>query len=203
MKLFKILLSLVILTPLIAACTTTYDPLMPRVTTSPRFSPQVYDRIAIYVENNNDNRRSYNRGASGALREVEDEFMRAVIENGYTLAARSDLDQILREQELQQSSYTETAIAQRARAINVSAVIIVSINGQTTTRFTPALYQRGVNYYRSEASISARMISAELAQVVWLSSYQGSQTINNMDEQNNVLPLIARIVARGLPSKSM
>ena len=53
----------------------------PKVTTSELFSPAVYNRIGVYVIN-----RSRYRLSEGTVRQVEDEFMRAVMEKGYILS---------------------------------------------------------------------------------------------------------------------
>jgi hypothetical protein len=84
-------------------------PPQPRVTLSPLFSGRVYDRLGVYVEN-----RSGPGLEAGSIRAVEDEFMRVIIEKGYTLAARSDMEQVHRELRLQASGITEQAVARGA-----------------------------------------------------------------------------------------
>ena len=56
-------------------------------------------------------------------------------------------------------------------------------------------------YYMGIANISARLISAELAQVVWISSFTGRHQVSNYKKGGEVLLPVARIVANGLPSR--
>ncbi len=173
------------------------SPPTPRVTVSPHFSPAVYDRVAVYTIDSKSRRIK-----TGKEREIEDEFMRAVMEKGYTLAARSDINQIKKELAIQSSNYTEIALARAAKAINVSAIIIISINDVVATRYTPVVRINNMKYYNAEANISARMISAELGQVVWISSFTRIDSINNPADKYRTLPYVARVVASGLPNKN-
>jgi len=169
----------------------------PRVTLSPLFRGSVYNRLAIIVV---DNTRKFSR--SGALRQVEDEFMRAVIEKGYTLAARSDIERILAEQKLQRSDITEKEIARIGRILNVPAVVIVTINAVSTQKYQPIIAVKGQQYYSTSVSISARLISAESAEVLWISSYTGEVVSERSREtEENALSPIASIVASGLPAR--
>lgn len=74
----------------------------PTFSRSTQFDQKVYDRLAVYVES-----RARNRPSAGALRAVEDEFMKVAMSKGYTLVARSDLDQIMAEIGHQGSPLTE------------------------------------------------------------------------------------------------
>ena len=173
---------------------------IPRVTLSPLFNPRVYPRLAVFII---DNTRKFRKG--GALRQVEDEFMRAAIEKGYILAARSDINNIKKELDLQRSRLTEKEIAEIGHFLNVPAVVIASINNVSTERYYPTIRARGARYYSTSVSvnISARMISTELAEVLWLSSYTGSYVIDGRgrEQESLVLAPVAKIVASGLPDR--
>lgn len=171
------------------------EPPRPRVTLSPDFKPELYKRLAVIVF---DQTRRFRD--SGAIREVEDEFMRSVIERGYRLVARSDVNKILEELKFQRSGLTEGQVAQIGKLLGVPAVIFVSINRISVERYP----QRGERYYWVTASISGRLISAERGEVLWLSSYTGGRvtTDSGRDEVESVLAPVARVVASGLPSGS-
>jgi hypothetical protein len=125
--------------------------------------------------------------------------MQAALQKGYTVAARSDMDQILRELRLQQTNITEEALAQVGKALNVSAVLLVTVTDMASERYTPLLAQQGVQYYRGKAHMSARLVGAEAAQVVWVGDFGGSANISNQTRIEEVLPFIARVLASGLP----
>ena len=176
----------------------------PRATVSPQFDARVYGRLAVYVED-----RTQRRLAEGVIRAIDDEFTRVAIERGYTLATRSDTETVLREVSIQASDYTEAALAQSARALNVNAIIVVSINGLDIEPFMSArdffLGDGRKRSYRATGSLSARMISADLAQVVWLSSHQvagrvgGDRRTDYAAAAGVVLPEVAAAVANTLP----
>lgn len=193
-------ISCFLLTIVVIGCAMTppQSPPSPKVTTSELFSPAVYNRIGVYVVN-----RTRHRLSEGTVRQVEDEFMRAVMEKGYILAARSDIDQIKRELRIQSSDFSEEALARKAKAINVSAIMLVSINNVSSYRYRPqnAVYVSGHSYFIGSASISARLISAELAQVVWISSHAGEYQISDLRRGDEVLVPVAQVVAGGLPSR--
>lgn len=171
----------------------------PNVTISPLFKPDVYPRIATLVV---DNTRDFYRN-EGIIRQVEDEFMRSAIQKGYTVAARSDVENILEEQDLQRSNLTEEEIAKAGQILNVPAMLIVSINNVSTERVNPTISVEGRRYYSTTVNVSARLISADLAQVLWLSSYTGSYRSSGRGNDNEAqyLPVVAEIVASGLPGR--
>lgn len=165
----------------------------PRVSISPVFNAELYPRLAVFVV---DQTRDFDR--TGAIRQVEDEFMRAALEKGYTLAARSDVEKILEEQNLQQSDLTEQQIAEIGRILNVPAVLIASINSASAQQYS---YSQGGSYYLVDVSISARLLSVELGEVLWISSYTGRLDApgSNREARAQTLPPVAQVVARGLP----
>jgi len=193
-KLF-LLFSLILLIHNCASYTATSP--MPQVTTSPHFRPDEFDRLVVIVS---DQTRKFHR--SGALRQVEDEFMKVVIQRGYTLVSRSDIDKIIDELNFQRSSLTEQQVARIGHLLNVPAIILVSINNVTTQRYQPIISIRGKNYYFTLVNISARLISTEKGEVLWISSYTGKYQVQNQsrDVESQALAPVAKVVASGLPS---
>lgn len=173
-------------------------PQLPRVTLSPLFNPKMYPRLAIFVE---DNTGKFRNG--GGLREVEDEFMRAAIEKGYILAARSDIESLIKELKFQKSNLTEKQAAEIGHVLNVPAVIIVSINNVSSERYQHPYREQRRSVYQVEANISARMISTELAEVMWISSYSSGylSSERGREEETKSLAPVANVVASGLPRK--
>jgi hypothetical protein len=165
----------------------------PNITTSSAFDPRVYERIAIYVQSANTQQYI----GQGALRSVEDEFLSAALANGYIVAARSDFEQIVREQRVQASNLTEDALARIGRALNVSAMLVVSVNSFSSERLPS---DQGTSRYRYRAQISSRLIGAELAQVLWLGDTQGVLTETN-DRSTAILSTTARRLANTIPPR--
>jgi len=173
------------------------------VTTAPTFNPANYPILGVYLEN-----LSGERVEQGVLRGVEDEFMRAILTHGYSLAARSDIDRVLKEQRLQSSGITEEAIARVGRLLNVPAIVLITVNGIDTSNISPpAFNDPNARYSRTRVSMSARMIMAERAEVLWISSYthdfQTSSAVGRpSDFFGRALQEVAVVVASGLPSRS-
>ena len=172
--------------------------LTPRATStvSPRFVPANYRRIAVLVIDNT------GRSGGGVRRQAEDAFMRAVIGKGYTLAARSDVDRVVDELRFQRSGYTSEDIARVGNMLNVSALLIASIDHASLRSRNYRLRDGGSNtVYYSQATVSARLVSVREAEVLWLASFTGSQTLGdrgNNDEE--AIPGVAAVVASALPS---
>lgn len=187
-------------------------PIRPSVTVSPAFNTGRYSRLAVFVED-----RTNRLGQGGVTREIEDEFMNAVIQNGYTLADRSNTEQVARELKFQQSVLTEKQIVSIGRLLNVPAVLIVSINSVTTSPYQPFIAVPGVSYFHTEASISARVISIDLGEVLWISKFTGGMNTEwsagmgyrapayrgsaVSDTEKRALVSVANVVATGLPRR--
>lgn len=203
-----------------ATTTAQTSPPRPRVSISEEFKIEPIRRLAVYVTDASGELQSRGFGglaprrggrsrgsvfpdsaSSGPLRMVEDEFMRAAIERGYTLAARSDLEAILREQDLQSGQITEDVLARAGRVLNVDGVVLVTINSVDVFEAKPMIYTEGQDYYAANVAISARMIGAQEANVLWISSYTGSQRISGRrtEDAGSALTGVAYVVASGLP----
>lgn len=168
----------------------------PTVTVAPQFSATVYNRLAIVVQD-----RSRRFWRSGSLRQIEDQFVHAAIRKGYTLASRSDMDEVLRELDIQHSDLTEEALAEYARLLNVSAILLVSVNEVSTERYEPIIKLRNKRYYQTIANVSARLISAEQGQVVWLGSHEDAVTVEDRDDEGRATVAVASVVAGALPGR--
>lgn len=173
-----------------------------RSTVSPAFQPEVYDRVAILVEDRT-GRLRYGGSGEGALREVEDEFTSHLIGKGYAVAARgADVDRVLEELRFQRQGVTDRDVQQLGRMLNVPAVLLVSINENSSSseyvRYTDG--SAGTIYWGSGA-IGARLISVERGEVLWISSYSTRIQIAQGSEQTRVLAPIAQGVASAFPDR--
>jgi hypothetical protein len=194
----------------------TMDATSPRVSIIGTFSPEEYQRIGVYFENSR-NRLLHENDK----RAIEDEFMCVIIEKGYILAARSDMETIKKEIDVQHSSLMEKTLARRGKALNVNAIFIISVTDCTQAPYTPpppsigaALENSVISSLSGEhrtsskrtgqkllsVNISARLLSAEQAQVVLLSSFTEKYVI---DRDGIQVPLrhAASVVASGLPPR--
>jgi hypothetical protein len=153
--------------------------------------------VGIYVEDNSG--RSL---PAGNYREVEEEFMRTTIEKGYTVASRSDIERLQRELQFQASGATEAdKITKIGRILNVRVLLLVSVNKVETHEYQPTIRVGGQQYFATTVSISARLITVNEAQVLWISSYEGSKRVSNINGSTEAIAPIAHIVASGFPQR--
>ena len=91
------------------------------VAKSPNFQPQSIKKLAVIMRL--DKRYKY---SEVPYRRVEDIFMFDLLNKGYQVASRSDVQQVMEELHFQDSSLTEKSIAKIGKMLNVSAMLIVS-----------------------------------------------------------------------------
>jgi hypothetical protein len=123
----------------LVGCTNTMKKAEVESTVTSGFNNNLINSIAVFVEG--DTRNNY--------RSVEDEFVKALISKNYKVPARSDLKDILREQNFQGSDITNSAAARIGKILNVDAIIIVSI-------------------YDNTNEVGARMIDVNSSEILWI-----------------------------------
>jgi hypothetical protein len=172
----------------------------PRVTIAPSFrSGAAFERVAVYVENNSNRQIS-----PGVFRTIEEEFLRALVEKGYVIASRSDQTRVQGEINFQSSRASEPEkLAQMGRMLNVSAILLVSVNDMDTQQYSPAFQTNGRQYFHTHVDISSRLLSASQAEVLLLSSYQQTYPVSGYNSGSEALPWVARVVASGIPRRSV
>lgn len=176
----------------------------PRSVSTQVFSPMLFRNVAIYV----DDRTHDVPDEQGTLRTVEDAFLASALDRGYVVAARSDAAKIMYEAGLQDRGILEGDIASRARLHGVSAVLLVTIDRTAMNTYRPARRVAGgwltaettKHQYKYEATISARLIDAEMGEIAWLSRFDADTLV---DERYAIAPSLrrfARAVAQDLPA---
>jgi hypothetical protein len=138
-----------------------------RVSSSPLFTPSKFRSIAIFVQDErgqafaSDARAQHSLLSKTpntftsykffAIRTIEDEFMIALINKGYEIAARTDIPTMLKELGLQNSGITDKDVSQIGKFVNVAAILLVTVGS-------------------SYNSLSARLLSVETSELLWLGS---------------------------------
>ncbi len=164
---------------------------------SRKFRGNTYPRVAVYQREVG----SRGRGHASVDRTVEDGFLQALIGKGYTVVARSDLDEILSEQRIQASDVTEAALARAGRVLNVDAILLVDVSWADATRYGLELFNGESSSWMAEASLSARLIGVELAELLWIGSWHASVRTPGRDGATAVLHEISRVAARSIPAR--
>lgn len=158
----------------------------PRSVTSANFSPEKYARVAVIAiaEQPNVN--------PGLLRRMEDEFTMEIINKGYSVVSRSDVQRVVKEMDLQNNSGLtdgrDRAAAKLGKILNVPGIVLVGVNNVgEREHITPA----SSGYYRnkkgqvsayshdassimiSSAAVSARLIDVQTTDVLWVGQASG------------------------------
>jgi hypothetical protein len=159
----------------LASCAT------PRAVTSANFNPEKFSRVAVVAiaEQPNIN--------PGLLRRMEDEFTMEIINKGYTVVSRSDVQRVMKEIDFQQNSGLtdsgERTASKIGKILNVPGIVLVGVNNVgEREHYTPgsSSYSRNRNgevssYSRgpsslviSSAAVSARLIDVQTTDVLWI-----------------------------------
>lgn len=174
---------------------------------SATFRPTFFSNIGIVVEDETND--IPNQAAT--LRAIEDLFIRAALSNGYTVAARSDIDKIAAEARLGRDDVLEYAFRDRARALGISALLVVTINGFNTERRDADVRKVGFAYLRSqytrpryvgEVAIGVRLIDVERTEVVYVGNFAASALAEERDEHSELVIHVAQRLANELPART-
>jgi hypothetical protein len=155
----------------------------PRSVTSANFSPEKYGRVAVIAiaEQPNVN--------PGLLRRMEDEFTMEIINKGYSVVSRSDVQRVVQEMKFQNDSgLTDGRAAKLGKILNVPGIVLVGVNNVgEREKIIPA----SSGYYRdkkgrvsayssdadsmiiSSAAVSARLIDVQTTDVLWVGQASG------------------------------
>ena len=113
-----------------------------------------------------------------------------LLNKGYQVASRSDVQQVMEELRFQDSSLTERSIAKIGRMLNVSAMLIVSVTD----------LDHGRQYHNSDsyvsAALGARLIGVERAEFLW-----GGRCSGTGAQVGSTLEDIAKKIAGVFPTK--
>jgi len=149
-----------------------------QTSSKPGFDPQRLDKIAILVE----------KGREIPDRMIEDEFISALLRKNYTVAARSDIQAVLKEIQFQKSVLTDDDAIKLGKVLNVQAVLIVSVTSLKVNKEKKQL----------ECCLDARLIGVERSEVLWIGTHSGT---GEVDKENKLLKKLSAQLADSIPSR--
>jgi hypothetical protein len=144
--------------------------------------------------------RASNDGLSDQQRLVEDEFVQALLQKGYSIASRSDVAAIVKEQGFQRNSgLTESDAARIGKVLNVPAVLIVRVTeASTQSEYNAAIRKQQT---QARASMGARLINVETASVWWIGKHSNARLVSGRNAVNEVVAEVAKAIATAFPDK--
>jgi hypothetical protein len=179
----------------------------PETSSDPAFHPDKLTKMAVIVVGES-------RGGGGGLgrlggvprdtqsdqqRLVEDEFVQSLLQKGYSITARSDVEAVMKEQGFQRSGLTEGNAAAIGKILNVPAVLVVRITESSTqSRMNPRI--RG-QVLEARASMGARLVGVESAEIWWIGKHNMARIVESRGEASDVLAAVAKAIAMAFPDK--
>jgi hypothetical protein len=162
----------------------------PEASAAADFKPAELAKLAVLVSAGRPGRL----GSTDPQRLVEDAFLECLLAKGYTLAARSDVDAVLREKKFQESGATEELAASVGKVLNVPAVLLVRV-----TDLSSDTRQRGV--VTTRASVGARLVSVESGAILWTGNHTDGGPTVGRSAAGAVLLGTASALAEAFPDK--
>ena len=166
------------------------------VSSDPSFDPKALAKLAIVVAG--EGRRQAIQ--TNQQRLVEDEFVQVLIRKGYSLASRSDIQAIAKEQAFQKSGLTEGNAVALGKLLNVPAVMVVRITESVVE--TPRNADTGRPSPVARTSLGARLISVESGLILWTGAYIKSSEVDGQGDALRSLADAVKTIAGAFPEKA-
>jgi len=168
---------------------------VPETSSDSSFNPEELAKLAVVVVGE----QRFRDTQTDKDRLVEDEFVQVLLGKGYSLASRSDVQAVVKEQRFQKSGLTEDNAAALGKMLNVPAVMVVRVtefssesktNPKTKTQYTVA-----------RASMAARLIGVETGAVLWMGKLSESGNVSNRNDAPRALAHVAKSIATAFPER--
>ena len=131
---------------------------------------------------------------------VEDEFVQVLLQKGYSLVSRSDIQSVVKEQQFQRAGLTEDNAAALGKLLNVPAVMVLKITECTAESQRDP--RTGLPIWIGRASLGARLISVESGNIWWTGKHTESGQVRGRGEASLVLADVAKNIAMAFPDKA-
>lgn len=136
----------------------------PKKSVSASFSPERYNTLAVLVEQTDFGRT------------IEDAFVMGLMNKGYSVVSRNDVQQLVGEIQFQGSGLTQSDRVKLGQMLNVRGILMVHLTkAYSETRDSSYTDRKGQyhsgSYTVHNAGIDARLIDVENGSIQWVSSY--------------------------------
>jgi hypothetical protein len=162
----------------------------PEASSAADFKPAELAKLAV-IATAGAHQKGGGQHSTDAQRLVEDAFLECLLAKGHTLAARSDVDSLLREKKFQESGLTEEAAAKAGKILNVPAVLLVRVTDLSSEKGTGGVVNR--------VSLGARLVSVETGTILWTGNHTVSAS--TAGREGEVLLVTAAALAEAFPEK--
>jgi len=181
-----------------------------KAVSAPSFNSTDLKKVAIVWPNK---QRSEQEDASQQT--IEDEFTMALMEKGYSVAARSDVQAILKEQQFQrESGMTDADVSKIGKLLNVSAVMVVNVSDLKSERakesvnlgiirFNVQQTSNGVEERKfvNYCSMGARLLGVEKGEILWFGKVTTSSVSEGQQDFSESVKKAAGAIAQAMPER--
>lgn len=168
----------------------------PEASIGPDFKAGGLTKLAVIVSGGGSKIHSSLGGGAGnsfdPARLVEDAFLLKLLEKGYTLAARSDVDKVLKEKNFQESGATEAA-GSVGKILNVPAVMLVRVTDLSVEAGRAGQPATG------RASVGARLIDVKTGAILWSGTHTDGGPLSGPGAVGQGLRAVALALADAFP----
>lgn len=183
------------------------------------FNAKAITKIAVICEDGTvdkkDDKNSRYRGMSREekdvqppLRLIEDVMFQYLLDKGYKIAARSDVNSILQEISFQSSGLTDTDATRIGKLLNVPAVMVVTATSLTKKHHDADYSTRTKAYDSYDCSLGARLLDVQSGEILWTTSANSRNkgfaifiTRSSNGSCNDCFDSIAQMVAKDIPPR--
>lgn len=170
----------------------------PKRSVSATFSPEKYSTLAVLVEQTDFGRT------------IEDAFVMGLMNKGYSVVSRNDVQQLVGEIQFQGSGLTQSDRVKLGQMLNVRGIVMVHLTkAYSETRDSSYTDRKGQyhsgSYTVHNAGIDARLIDVENGSIQWVSSY-ASGGLSDLDffgsgDLHGTVQGVAERVIESLPDR--
>ena len=124
-------------------------------------------------------------------------FVQVLIQKGYRLVSRSDMQALLKEQAFQNSGLTDDNAVAAGKILNVPGVLLVGVTQSTAD---PVIGRRpGMSGSIARAAVGARLVDVATGEVRWTHAEYKTRSIAGKKSTADLLAEVAKDVAQFLP----
>jgi hypothetical protein len=204
----------------------------PKTSKHASFKPENFERLAVIVKPIKQERSRTRFGNQQETepgqveRMIEQSFLRVLMDGGYTLVSRGDLDAAMKEKGLDQANMTDEKRNQEAgKLLHVSTLMIVTVDSFKTTPVQLPASAAATSYpngntggrrpmsfpsesgsrsggqqaFQVVASLSARLVKIDDNMVMWTGDHTVTQNLATEEQASIVLGYIAEAIATSFP----
>lgn len=163
---------------------------VPDIVTSSDFDVSRYPSVSLYVE---DYTGRLDRGKGASTPEIKNIFTQALLDKGYNVSS-------IQAESVNRTYYDASFLSAIAKKNRLDGIYVVSIDSISTNQFNPEDRSEGDTsvHYQSNVKVSAKLIDANNANIVWSATYSGVVSVVDPMKDGSAVPDSVTVLSRGI-----